>query len=139
MSNSTAYTFNKSERLKSRKTIASLFQKDKSKSFGAFPLRLVWIETEQADLSITDKFQAAFSVPKKIFRRANVRNTIRRRVREAYRLHKHRLAASGSDKQYAFMWIYTSKEIADYQTIEKAMQFAIRRFMKEISSDPSLK
>lgn len=126
-----SFTFSSQERLKSRKTISTLFQKDKSQSFGAYPLRLVWIASPS---SSNFSAQAAFSVPKRTFRRANVRNTIRRRMCEAYRLHKHLIYNNINDNtaQYALMWLYVGKEVADYQTIEKSMSFAIARFSREI-------
>jgi ribonuclease P protein component len=126
--------FDSSERLKSRKTISTLFQKDKSQSFGAYPLRLVWVISDNPNVS--SLFQAAFSVPKKAFRKANRRNTLRRRMKEAYRLHKHLLInPTNSDKKYALMWLFTAKEEMDYAVIEKSMLFAIQRFLKEIKKD----
>jgi ribonuclease P protein component len=129
-----SFTFSTAERLKSRKVIASLFQKDKSQSFGAYPLRLVWIPTEvENDFPV----QSSFSVPKKTFRRANQRNTLRRRMREAYRLHKHLIYNNlkDSEKKYALMWLFTGKEEVPYQDIEKSMIFAIHRFLREIKKE----
>jgi ribonuclease P protein component len=124
--------FSSTERLKSRKTISTLFQKDKSHSFGAYPLRLVWAESDNPNVDAG--FQVAFSVPKKAFRRANRRNTLRRRMNEAYRLHKHLIYESVKDneKKYALMWLFTAKEEMTYQEIEKAMIFAIQRFLREM-------
>ena len=122
------YTFPATERLKSRKIISTLFQKEKSKSFGAYPLRLVWIAMPEADPGI---IQVAFSVPKRSFRKANQRNTIRRRIKEAYRLHKNVIQSQVLDKAYGFMWIFTSKEEMNYQAIEKSMQLALQRWIRE--------
>lgn len=130
-----SYTFSASERLKSRKIITTLFQKDKSQSFGAYPLRLVWISADTLQHDNGLAFQAGFSVPKKAFKRANARNLLRRRMREAYRLHKHILYDGLAQRKegYALMWLYTSKETLDYQTIEKSMIFALKRLVKEIT------
>ncbi|MFZ4542412.1 MAG: ribonuclease P protein component [Saprospiraceae bacterium] len=122
------YTFPATERLKSRKIISTLFQKEKSKSFGAYPLRLVWIAMPEADPGI---IQVAFSVPKRSFRKANQRNTIRRRIKEAYRLHKNVIQSPVLDKAYGFMWIFTAKEEMNYQAIEKSMQLALQRWIRE--------
>lgn len=131
-----SYTFSTSERLKSRKIISTLFQKDKAQSFGSYPIRIIWVEQKNSESS--NSLQAAFTVPKKNFRRANVRNTIRRRLREAYRLHKHLIYESLNDdssSQFALMWLYTGKEEAPYEQIEKAMISAIKRFIREINQN----
>ncbi len=120
------------QRLKSHKVISSLFQKDKSQSFGAYPLRLIWVVLAPEEGA--PAIQSAFSVPKKAFRRANRRNTLRRRMREAFRLHKDLLTTTlaAQDKRFALMWLFTSKEELSYAEIEKSMIFAIHRFLREI-------
>ena len=61
-----------------------------------------------------------FSTPKKFLKRANKRNKVRRRMREAYRLNKSLLLASDSPRQMQVALIYSSKEVLDYKTIENA-------------------
>ena len=58
------------------------------------------------------------SVPKKIFKRAVKRNLCKRRIREAWRKQKHMLTCeNGVD----ILFMYSSKEILDYQTIYTAI------------------
>ena len=126
----TSYTFTKEERLKSRKVINLLFKK--GQSFGQYPLRLVWLEMEEPLSSAPVQFTV--SVPKRRFRKAVARNRIKRQIRAAYRLNKHRLYSLLKEKEagpLAFMVIYTGKEELPYQQIEKAMQQMIRRFGKK--------
>ena len=102
------YTFNKSERLCSKKLIERLFAGG-NKSFPTFPLRVVYMclppdETE-ADASIL------ISVPKKRFKHAVKRNQVKRQVRDAYRRNKHILLDVLKAKEtpvkmvMAFIWL----------------------------------
>ena len=80
----------------------------------------------------------ALSVPKKAFKRAVDRNVLRRRIREAYRLHKIELYkflknnALYADKRFAFMVLYTAKEEMPYSEIEKGIKKMIRKFKEEM-------
>ena len=125
-----SFTFKKEERLKSRKLIGQLFKE--GHSFSSFPLRLVWIKTEVP----AEKFpvQMALTVPKRAFAKAAHRNVLRRRIREAYRLHKHSLYEKMGEQEhlYALMFIYVAKESMDYHSIEKAMVKGIQRLLKNI-------
>jgi len=125
-----SFTFKKEERLKSQKLIGQLFQE--GHSFSSFPLRLVWIKTEIP----AEKFpvQMALTVPKRAFAKAAHRNVLRRRIREAYRLHKHLLYEKMGEEEnrYALMFIYVAKESMDYHSIEKAMVKGIERLLKNI-------
>lgn len=122
------FTFTKAERLKSRKVIASLFAG--GESFGAYPLRVVWREMEEAKSG--SPVQVSFSVPKKRFKTAVARNLLKRRMREAYRLSKHKVyrKREGQEKQLAVMLIYTGKEEMNYTDIDKSMGKIIWRLGK---------
>ena len=82
----------------------------------------------------------ALSVPKKAFKRAVDRNVLRRRIREAYRLHKIELYkflqnnALHSHKRFAFMVLYTAKEEMPYAEIEKGIKKMIRKFKEEMGN-----
>ncbi len=60
-----------------------------------------------------------FSVPKKYHKRANRRNLLRRRTKEAYRLQKSLLQL---DKSYDIALIYTSREVESYDRIAHAVR-----------------
>jgi ribonuclease P protein component len=105
------FTYSKSEKLKSRKTIDLLFSNGKSVS--KFPLRLVYAPTEGAK----EKVLFGVSVSKKYFKNASDRNYLKRVLRECYRLNKH-LLHENIDKPYAFMFFYQTKELLTYQEIE---------------------
>lgn len=124
-----SFTFKKDERLKSRKIIGKLFSD--GQSFGMYPLRLVWLEMHEKQGDFPVKF--SLSVPKRAFAKAVDRNRLRRLVRESWRLNKFWLyeRLNEEDKQYAFMVIYTAKEMMEMDKIEEAMRRMNRRFLKK--------
>ena len=131
------HTFRRGERLKSRKEIGLLFS-GKSRSFAQYPLRLVWryMDERKSDFPL----QFAMSVPKRRFKRAVQRNRLRRRIREAFRLHKSELLGdlpATSQRQLAWMVLYIGKEEASYQEIDVAMQKMMRRFMDQLKEGRS--
>ena len=123
-----AFTFKKAERLKSRKIIGRLFKE--GYSFGVYPLRLVFLKNEEPRQDAPVQFTV--SVPKRSFKSAVVRNRLKRKVREAWRLNKHWLyrKLENTEGQFAFMVIYTGKEEFPYKEIEKAMRNLNYRFAK---------
>lgn len=103
------YTYQKSEKLKSKKTIESLFTE--GKSVAQFPLRIVYIplinETEN---------KVGVSVSKKYFKKAVDRNYYKRVLRECYRLNKS-ILFQDLEKKYAIMFFYQTRERLNYQDI----------------------
>ena len=100
-------------------------------SFGVYPLRLIWLKLDEVKSDAPVQFTV--SVAKKNFKSAVARNRIKRKVREAWRLNKHRLyrKLEGAEGQLAFMVLYTGKEDLPFQQIEQAMQTVIRLFLKK--------
>ncbi|MCB0629684.1 MAG: ribonuclease P protein component [Saprospiraceae bacterium] len=127
-------TFTKEERLKSRKVIQALFNRQ-GQSFSQYPLRLVWMPMEERRSAYAVQF--AVSVPKRRFKKAVARNRLRRQIRETYRLQKTHLykALEEHETQYAFMILFVGQEMLPYDQLEKAMQLIIRRFLKKVKSN----
>jgi len=131
-------TFTRQERLKSRKTIARLFKE--GNSFVAYPLRVVWLELEgeraregervRNEESVEEDFttQVAISVSKRTFKNAVDRNRLKRRIREAYRLHKHDFYEKLADRTVALMLTFIAKEDLAFAEIEAGVKKMIRKF-----------
>lgn len=124
-------TFPRREHLKRRKEIERLFGRQ-GESFAQFPLRLVWRRLDTPVAGVVVQFGQ--SVPKRRFKRAVVRNLLRRRIREAYRQHKHEL--DDLPGTYAWMVLYTGPELLPYAEIERAMRRMIARFRKTVRRAP---
>ena len=119
-------TFKKEEHLCSKKVIDKLFAE--GSSFLFYPLKIVYLKNNLPD---DFRVQAAFSVSKKNYKRAVVRNLLKRRIRESYRLNKH-ILYKNSDKQLAVFFIYIGKEVLEYQSIKAAMKKALLRLQSEM-------
>ena len=125
------YSFKRNERLRGRKNFAELF--DKGKVFTLSPFRITWMIVTGKDHKFP--LQAAFVVPKRNFKKASDRNRIRRRMKEAYRLHKNELKEimGASGKQLVFTCVYSGREESLYPEIENKIIVTLQRLAKETS------
>ncbi len=132
------FSFKKAEKLCSQKAIERLFSE--GRSFAKYPLRLVWLPVEAVEGAVYP-VQTAMSVPRKKFKRAVARNRIRRLMREAFRMNKHRLyrELDIEKEQYVFMLIYTAVEELPLSQIEESVQNIIRRFLYQRRETPDVK
>ena len=116
----------KCERLCSLRALRRLFEEGRS-GF-VYPFRYTYLSEESTSPSV----EVLFSVPKRNHKRANKRNLLRRRMREAYRLQKHPLWQRAEEAGVAvdMALVYSSKEVVSYKTIENA----IRKILDEVAS-----
>ena len=115
-------TLPKSERLASKRIIKELF--DKGSSLYLYPFRLLYL-TGETPVSLPE---VLFTVPKRHFKKAVIRNRLKRRIREAYRLHKASLFHHPDKKNLAFVGIlYIAKEEMAFDIIEKKLILALKR------------
>ena len=128
------YTFPKEEHLCRKKLIDELFS-GRGSSFGVYPLRLVWLKTEQAT---TAPPQVLISVSKRTFKRAVDRNYLKRLIREAYRLNKFQLLeAPGGHPVAVLGLLYTGKEKKPLAFIEKKLISGLLRLLAESAAQPA--
>lgn len=108
------------------KTIQKLFKE--GKSFSHFPIRVLYMELG----SQTSNLQAGFSVSTRHFKKAVDRNRIKRLMRESYRLQKNNLKNSltESHKTLSLFFIYTGKELPEYELIYEKIGGALQRVSK---------
>lgn len=114
------HTFKKEERLCNKKLIDELFHN--GSSFLCYPFKASWLIVEGAQ---TVPAQVLFAVSKKRYKRAVDRNVLKRRMREAYRLHKLEQLYNflmQANKHIILSIGYIGKEINEYKLIEKKMQ-----------------
>lgn len=123
------FSLSKNERLKSAKSLTRLFKE--GKSFAVFPLRVYYLEVAATEKR--EGIKCAFSVPKRIYRRAVDRNRLKRQMREAYRLNKSDLHYLTLTHSIDIMLIYYGSEPLAYTSIEQAAQRIIVRLVKELS------
>ena len=117
-------TLSRDERLRSFGAIRRLF-KDGRGGF-IYPLRYIVYAEPSDELSAS----VLFSTQKKFHKRANRRNLLRRRMREAYRLNRELLASEGKTGTVELALVYSTKEIHDYKTIENATKRILENICK---------
>ncbi len=113
------FTFRKEERLKKELWIKELFAK--GSSFHLYPFRVLQLPHP---LPEAPHNQVLFSVSARNFKKAVDRNTIKRRMREAYRLNKHQL---NGNQKWLIAYIYTSKEMEPSVLIHEKMIQTLKR------------
>lgn len=122
------FTFNKAERLKSKKTIGEIFSN--GKVIGAHPVKLFWIEVQHNSELNIPTFQFAFTASKKKFKKAVDRNRIKRLMRESVRLNKHKLLELDEikNKNFAFMFLYVGAELPNFNSVEQKINKCFDQF-----------
>lgn len=123
------FEFSKRQKLCNEKVIKELFFS--GKSFTTSSVRLVWKEVNN-DGEVPVK--SIIVVPKKKIRLAVKRNIIRRRMMEAYRLHKIEFEniLKGINLQLNVAIIYQKEKIVPYKIIEEEIKLILKRLGKEI-------
>ena len=114
----------KDEKLCSRTAVERLF--GEGKSLMAFPLRAAYRLRPPGEHPV----QFLISIPKKRIRKAVGRVTLRRRVREAYRLNRRELLQAPLDQAgwgVDIAFVYLDNNLAPYSVINERMVSLLQR------------
>lgn len=126
-------SFRKAERLCVKKHIDLLFRE--GKSFGVYPFRVVWMIVPCEG---RPPLQVLISIPKRLVRKAVNRNTIRRKIKEAYRLNKGMLAdyLSGQGKCMRLAILYQGDGVPVFSEVERKIILILHRLILINEEDP---
>lgn len=105
------FTLSKNVKLKSRKSIETLFSSGKAVRKGA--VRAVYETVEGNGIT-----QVGFSVSKRFFKKAVDRNRVKRVMREAYRLNQHALTPQQAQYLHV-MFIYQSNKLPNFHVLNE--------------------
>jgi ribonuclease P protein component len=124
------YSYNKKEKLKSRKLLDQLFTKGKSVS--AFPLKVFY---GVLPAETTETVQAGVGVSARNFTKAVDRNRIKRLLREVYRLNKTVLhdALHAEQKKAAVFFLYVGKEKPEFAPLNETMPLVLQKLIAAIA------
>jgi ribonuclease P protein component len=120
-----SFSFTRSEKLKSKKAIESMFAE--GQSISAYPLRLVFQKIPNVSSN-----KVAVSVTKKKFKTAVARNRIKRLLRENYRLNKT-VYFNNITTHYALMILYIGTNKPTFKEIEATMNILFKKFRNKVS------
>ena len=129
LSHNMKFPFKKREKLKSQKLIEKLFLE--GKSITAFPLRMLYLQTDFEDGS---KLKTGVSASKRNFKKAVDRNRIKRLLREAYRLNKAEYF-NNITTSYALMILYIGKDSTDFDSVNLKVKLLFSNFLEKILKD----
>jgi ribonuclease P protein component len=124
------FSYNKTEKLKSRKQMEQLFAR--GKSFLVFPVKVFYMEMAgETDGPI----KVGVGASSKVFKKAVHRNRVKRLLREAYRLNKiplHEFVEANNKKVAVFM-LYIDKTLPQMPQLETKMPLVIDKLINSIA------
>ena len=123
------FSYNKFEKLKSRKQIELLFAQ--GKSISSFPVKVFYLPVEHTP---EHPVQVGAGVSARNFKKAVDRNTIKRRMREAYRLHKLPLHESlkTEQKSVAVFILWIDKQLPTTAALNDLMPVVLEKLIKQL-------
>jgi ribonuclease P protein component len=126
------FSYNKNEKLKSRKQLEDVFAKGKSVS--VFPVKALYVEVkEELDFPI----KVGVGASGKNFRKAVERNRVKRLLRESYRLNKTPLHSFCTEhkKQVAVFLLYVDKVLPTHELLQQKIPLLINKLIKALSEN----
>jgi len=114
----------RSERLRTLGAVRRLF--GEGESGFVYPFRYLWF----AEADSVPSVEVLFSVPKRYHKRANRRNLLRRRTKEAYRLQKELLTARVEGINLDLALVYSTADLLSSAKIAHA----VRKILETVAS-----
>jgi len=131
---SSQFTFQKKDKLKSRKQTQFLFAK--GQSMNAFPIKLIYTLESNEPGSV----QTGVGAPSRTFRKAVDRNRVKRLLREGYRLGRPEFIASSVDAlnklRVNLFFLYTDATVISQKEIQEKIKQLLSRLSEKINTTP---
>lgn len=142
------FTYQKKDKLKSRKQTQFLFAKGSAITVG--PIRLLYtIETENAEASLIEKssieksdkenfskgvLQAGVGAPSRHFRKAVMRNKVKRLLREGYRMERPAFlnAINIEHKRLNLFFLYTETKVLTQQEVQEKIKAVLQKLADKL-------
>ena len=141
------FTYQKADKLKSRKQTQFLFAK--GQSMNAFPIKLIYTIESAATLSelipsppfnmeeieMHGQLQAGVGAPSRTFRKAVMRNRVKRLLREGYRLEKPEFLSNAAlqGKRVNLFFLYTDSTVLSQKEIQEKIKQLLQRLAEKLN------
>lgn len=123
------YFYRKNQRLHKEADIAPLFKE--GKGVFSYPIKAIYRLVPLAADDVTP-CKVVMVVAKRHLKKAFMRNLVRRRMRESYRLNVNTVVPpEGFQVQMAF--IFVAQQVVDYKTIEGSIKYIFRELNVKIN------
>ncbi len=133
----TVFTYQKKDKLKSRKQTQHLFST--GQAINVFPIRLIYtiepMESNAESASATSLLQAGVGAPSRTFRKAVQRNRVKRLLREAYRLEKPNFISHAAldNKRVNLFFLYTDALVLTQVEIQGKLKEALSILVSKLN------
>ena len=131
------FTYQKTDKLKSRKQTQHLFST--GQAINVFPIRLIYtiepMVSNAESASATSVLQAGVGAPSRTFRKAVQRNRVKRLLREAYRLEKPNFISQAAlnNKRVNLFFLYTDALVLTQVEIQGKLKEALSILVSKLN------
>jgi ribonuclease P protein component len=130
------FTYQKKDKLKSRKQMQYLFSK--GTAITMHPIRLLYtIEKEVTGIFPSGLLQAGVGAPSRHFRKAVQRNKVKRLLREGYRLEKPNFTNKVclTNTRLNLFFLYVDVHVQSQQQIQSTIQLLLQKLADKLKSN----